>query len=209
MLSLVARAITYGTLFVSLVLIYLPGQALKWSGVVAPDRVRSAAGGRHGRRRGGRRNRPLVDSQLHRHRPRHAGSLRSTAPAGRARSVHLRAKPDVLRRQPRARRRRALLRIGLHSSPTSWRSSSSRICSWCSTRSRRSLASLTASTRRTALSGAAVATKALTPAQGSRLWALGARSAWDFGTWRVGSCIPLAIVPPHVPFRPTRQHSVR
>jgi len=33
-----ARAITYGTLFVSLVLIYLPGQALTWSGVVTPDR---------------------------------------------------------------------------------------------------------------------------------------------------------------------------
>ena len=85
--------------------------ALNWSGVVAPDAFGVATSRRNGGRCGGRRNRPLVDSQLHRHRPRHAGSLRSTAPAGGEGTVHPRQKPDVLRRQPRARRRRPLLRI--------------------------------------------------------------------------------------------------
>src|SRR4051812_37881114 len=37
MLSVMVRAITYGTLFVGFVLVYLPGRALSWSGVVTPE----------------------------------------------------------------------------------------------------------------------------------------------------------------------------
>lgn len=37
MLSIMARAITYGSLFVGLVLVYLPGRTLEWAGVVRPE----------------------------------------------------------------------------------------------------------------------------------------------------------------------------
>ncbi len=37
MVSVMARALTYGTLFVGFVLVYLPDRALNWSGVVRPE----------------------------------------------------------------------------------------------------------------------------------------------------------------------------
>ena len=111
MLSVFARAVTYGTLFVSLVLIYLPGEALKWSGVVAPDHVGvpQVAGMAIG----------AAGAALA------LWSILSFIVVGRGtpapfdpprllvvqRAVHVRAEPDVLRRQPRPWRRCPLLRF--------------------------------------------------------------------------------------------------
>ena len=36
-MSVIVRALTYGTLFVGFVLVYLPDRALNWSGVVRPE----------------------------------------------------------------------------------------------------------------------------------------------------------------------------
>src|SRR5262245_59534974 len=40
MLGVLVRAITYATLFIGVVLVYLPGEALSWAGVERPARLR-------------------------------------------------------------------------------------------------------------------------------------------------------------------------
>lgn len=39
MVGVLIRAVTYATLFIGVVLIYLPAQALSWAGVARPDRL--------------------------------------------------------------------------------------------------------------------------------------------------------------------------
>ena len=37
------RAVTYATLFIGVVLVYLPAQTLSWAGVTRPERLRGGA----------------------------------------------------------------------------------------------------------------------------------------------------------------------